>query len=357
MTCQTQWTPSPIRHPDMDHAFSRWAAMEATKRMAHGAAAWETDDPGEASHPPSLSAWFGAAPEVGAPYKLLIPVIDSPASLSSIGIAIQMIRRVPDAELHLFNAQLIDRADTESLARFGMQDTEAIRDVLCRQRIPFRLTIASGFAGDSIRAYAEREGVAEIVMGSKLFNRLGQMFFGSVAFDIAENCRTPVTLVRQNDLLPGRTRDDIDWLIPCDGRPASLRAVRYLIGHLAASGRTPKIHLPNVQTQGHFPDERPLPRRGMSQRPDAQPRLSECQEQGLVQCRDAASLLEAARLPHDIHVMAGDPVSRILEASNRFRNAHVVMGARRRRLFGARGFGSVADRIVLEIRRPLTLVK
>ena len=68
-------------------------------------------------------------------------------------------------------------------------------------------------------------------------------------------------------------------------------------------------------------------------------------------------VLEAARLPHDIHVMAGDPVSRILEASNRFRNAHVVMGARRRRLFGARGFGSVADRIVLEIRRPLTLVK
>lgn len=113
-------TPSPIRHPDMDHAFSRWAAMEATKRMAHGAAAWETDDPGEASHPPSLSAWFGAAPEVGAPAGVADPRHRfARVAWGSIGIAIQMIRRVPDAELHLFNAQLIDRADTESLARFG----------------------------------------------------------------------------------------------------------------------------------------------------------------------------------------------------------------------------------------------
>lgn len=347
MTGQTQWISSqPARHPGLMPASRDNADVESARFPAHAPVVWESAGHEEDAPLPSLSAWFGRAEQVVAPYKLLVPVIDSPASFSSILVALQMMERVPGAELHLFNAQLVDRSDRKSgdkLRRFGLQETETIRGLLSRLRIPFKLTIASGFPGESIRAYAEGEGVAEIVMGSKLFNRLGQMFFGSVAFDIAETCRTPITLVRQNDLPRGAARDDVDWLVPCDGTPAALHAVRYLIGHLAAGERRPTIHLLNVQAHEHSPDDGA--------------RSRDAQERGLAQCRSAAALLAAAGLPHELHVLAGDPVSRILEASKRFGNAHLVMGTRRRRLFGAHGFGSVADRVVLEIRQPLTIVK
>lgn len=289
------------------------------------------------------------------PAIFLVPVDGSPASLAALSVALRLADQRPDAELHLLNVQVLgaDDALDDSIERQGLLETEDVREFLAVNQESYQLHIATGTPAQAIRDYARTHNVAEIVIGSHGRGSFEQFLLGSVAEDVLSHALVPVTLVKSSDRLGSFPAEWVNWLIPCDGSPAALRAVRYVIRHVSQMESKPSMHLLNVRPYSAADASRPLaidwrmqqatPARGWA-----------CTEE----CLDnAISLLEIAKLRFDVHVEVGNDASKIIEAIEQYGCGHIAMGSRGLSALGGIVWGSVSRSVVQRAAIPVTLIK
>ena len=280
----------------------------------------------------SLTAWSRKASDI-RPAIFLVPVDGSLASLTALNVALRLAAQRPNAELHILNVQVLggDDALDDSVERQGLLETEEVREFLAMNQQHYLLHIATGVPAQVIHDYYRQHNVAEIIIGTHGTGYLQRLLLGSVAMDVVSHALVPVTLVKSSDRVGSFPAEWINWLIPGDGSPAALRAVRYVIRHLSELESPPKVHLLNVRPNGAADTEA---------------------------CLDnAISLLEIAKLPFDVHREVGDAATKILEAIERYGCGHIAMGSRGLGALGGIVWGSVSQRVVQRAAIPVTLVK
>jgi nucleotide-binding universal stress UspA family protein len=136
-------------------------------------------------------------------------------------------------------------------------------------------------------------------------------------------------------------------LLPVDGSPGSLAAVRHALA-LAGGGLPIGVVLVNVQEPPSLYEV------VVAHDADLIDRVRRAA--GIDQLREAEALVKAAQIDRDFEVVGGDPRHRLIEAIETHGCDAVVMGARGH---GARehgGLGSVALAIVQHSPVPVTVV-
>lgn len=302
----------------------------------------------------SLTAWSREASDI-RPAIFLVPVDGSLASLTALNVALRLADQRPNAELHVLNVQVLgaDDALDDSVERQGLQETEEVREFLAMNQVHYQLHIATGAPAQVIRDYARTHNVAEIVIGSHGRGYFEQFLLGSVAMDVLSHLLIPVTLVKSSDRLGSFPAEWVNWLVPCDGSAAALRAVRYVIRHVSQMENKPNVHLLNVKPYGTDEVARPLAMDWAV--PQAAPGSGWA---STADCLDnAISLLETAKLRFDAHVGVGDAASKILDAIEQYGCGHIAMGSRGLGALGGIVWGSVSQSVVQRAAIPVTLVK
>jgi len=302
----------------------------------------------------SLTVWPRSTSD-SRPSIFLVPIDGSSASLSAMNVALRLADQQSNAEFHLINVQAIggDDALDNSVERQGLLETEAARDLLDGAQKSYQLHIATGSAANVIHDYARMHNVAEIVIGSHGTSYLERFLMGSVATDVVCRADVPVTLVKSRDRAGTFPAEWVDWLIPFDGSPAALRAVRYVIRHVSPLESVPKLHLLNVRPAGAADVDKPFAIDWVGHHPppvrhwaDSKGRFDK-----------AIDLLEMAKLPFDVHEDAGIAADKILEAIKRHGCGHVAMGTRGLGTLGSLVLGSVSRSVVQRAAIPVTLIK
>lgn len=302
----------------------------------------------------SLTAWSRHVGDT-RPAIFLVPVDGSLASLTALNVAMRLTDQRPNAELHVLNVQVLgpDDALDDSVERQGLLETEEARELLALNRKSCQLHIATGAPAQAILDYCRTHNVAEIVIGSHGRGYFERFLLGSVAMDVLIHALIPVTLVKSSDRVGSFPAEWVDWLIPCDGSPAALRAVRYVIRHVSQLENKPRTHLLNVRPHGAAAVAGPPATDGMAPQGMAVSRRANVDE-----CLDGAvSLLEDAKLPFEVHVEVGDAASKILEAIEQYGCGHIAMGSRRLGTLGGIVFGSVSRDVVQRAAIPVTPIK
>lgn len=136
---------------------------------------------------------------------LLVPIDDSTAATTAARYAGELARSHPGTHLLLLNVQqslerrfthgMHSKAARDHLKERGEQATSASRAVLDRSACPYEFMIAFGRPADVIARVAQERGCRGIVMGTRNLGTLGSLLFGSVAGDVLQRSRVPVTLV------------------------------------------------------------------------------------------------------------------------------------------------------------------
>lgn len=137
-------------------------------------------------------------------------------------------------------------------------------------------------------------------------------------------------------------------LVPFDGSRNALRALEHAIGE--ARDRRSRIHLLNV--------ELPLDDYGMV-KAYLTPRehRQATGERARTVLAPALARLKAARVPHESHVVWGEPAEAIVRTARRLKCPAIVMGTRGMGAAGNLLMGSVANKVVHLAKVPVTLVK
>ena len=107
-------------------------------------------------------------------------------------------------------------------------------------------------------------------------------------------------------------------LIPVDGSANALRAVEYVIGHIAALKETPQLLLLNVQ--------RNVAKGNVKLFIDQGTINDYCREQGIAALQTARAALDGAGLPYQYHISVGSTAEAIVQYANNQRVDQIVMG-------------------------------
>ena len=132
-------------------------------------------------------------------------------------------------------------------------------------------------------------------------------------------------------------------LVPFDGSPAALRALR----HATTLGAS--IHIVNVQVKADSPA---LLLHRTQEEIDHHQR-----DYGAAQLADARKLLDEARVPYTQHVRIGEPAEEIARLCASERIDQIVMGTRGMSAIGNWVLGSTSTKIIHLANVPVTLVK
>lgn len=137
---------------------------------------------------------------------VLIPVDDSVAAASAAQYASEIARSAPGTRLLLLNVQerlerqykhgLRSQAARDHLRAQGEDAAAQSRAVLERSDCVYEFMIAYGRPADVIARVADEKQCDSIVMGTHWRGSLGRLFLGSVANDVVQQARVPVTLVK-----------------------------------------------------------------------------------------------------------------------------------------------------------------
>ena len=93
--------------------------------------------------------------------------------------------------------RFLDRSVAESYYRDEAEKALApVREFAHRHRLTITTHHAAGHAAEAIAAFAEREKVELVVMGSHGHSALGNIVLGSVASGVLAHCKVPVLIVR-----------------------------------------------------------------------------------------------------------------------------------------------------------------
>lgn len=136
---------------------------------------------------------------------LLVPVDDSTSATTAASYAGELARSHPGTHLLLLNVQqslerrythgLHSKAARDHLRQRGERAASASRAVLDRSACPYEFMIAFGRPADVIARVAQERGCRGIVMSTRNLGTLGSLLFGSVASEVVQQTRVPVTLV------------------------------------------------------------------------------------------------------------------------------------------------------------------
>ncbi|NLY58463.1 MAG: universal stress protein [Gammaproteobacteria bacterium] len=138
-------------------------------------------------------------------------------------------------------------------------------------------------------------------------------------------------------------------LVPFDGSASAKRAVQYLID-FSSEYPNIQVHILNVQREpnlyGNYVPATMLDdlRKGA---------LNHAQKVN----EEAAGMLKAAGINHQVHEVVGDVVTEVVAAVKRLDCNTVVMGTRGMGSLGNLVMGSVATRVVHDVPVPVLLVK
>ena len=141
--------------------------------------------------------------------------------------------------------------------------------------------------------------------------------------------------------------DRLRVLLPMDGSPSALRAVRHII-ELAGRGLAVELHLLNAQA----------PVRGSAAALIAQGELNDYhREEGMKTLAAAQVLVEQAGLPMHLHVGVGNAGEIALAFARRLGCQQIVMGTRGLGSVAGMIMGSVARHVIAGSDVPVTLVR
>lgn len=140
--------------------------------------------------------------------RILLPVDGSPNSGRAVRYVIDKI--VPDysqVEILLCHVQppvafveLMSSSRDELIAQWSQSaGTEATRSAVAAlnsARVPFTLEFISGYPGETIAQYANRQHCQLIVMGTRGMGTVASLVLGSVATKVIHTTDVPVTLIK-----------------------------------------------------------------------------------------------------------------------------------------------------------------
>ena len=138
-------------------------------------------------------------------------------------------------------------------------------------------------------------------------------------------------------------------LLPVDGSDLSLHEVRFAL-RLVQEGLKASFVLANVQEPASFYEI-------ITARNDAQMLENVQQEAGADTVAPSAGLLEAAGVPFDVVVLAGDPAPAMLELIEERSIDMVLMGSRALGAISSALEGSTSRKLVHDAPVPVLLVK
>ena len=135
-------------------------------------------------------------------------------------------------------------------------------------------------------------------------------------------------------------------LVPVDGSPNSLHAVRHVVNEFLKNPQM-EIHVLNVQT--------PLSRH-IAQFINKRDRASYYQDQAEAVLAPVRELLDRFRVPHATHTEVGHKAEAIAEAARRFHCDHIVMGTARQNSLTRMFESSVTNRVLDLTTVPVEII-
>ena len=138
-------------------------------------------------------------------------------------------------------------------------------------------------------------------------------------------------------------------LIPVDGSANALRAVEYVIGHIAALKETPQLLLLNVQRNVAKGNVKLLIDQGTIN--------DYCREQGIAALQTARAALDGAGLPYQYHISVGSTAEAIVQYANNQRVDQIVMGRKGQGGLKSLLLGTVMNKVLQLASSPVVLIK
>ncbi len=138
-------------------------------------------------------------------------------------------------------------------------------------------------------------------------------------------------------------------LIPVDGSANALRAVEYVIGHIAALKETPQLLLLNVQ--------RNVAKGNVKLFIDQGTIDEYCREQGIAALQTARAALDAAGLPYQYHISIGSTAEAIVQYASAQRVDQIVMGRKGQGSLKSLLLGTVMNKVLQLASCPVVLIK
>jgi len=133
--------------------------------------------------------------------QILVPFDGSPAAIRALQHVISLARAGHRGSILLLNVQASpgkndrDNADLQAETA-GKAVLEEAGHLLAAQHIPYRCQVVAGKPAEAIADAVDQDQADLIIMGSTGTGRLANILFGSVARQVAEQSKVPVTLVR-----------------------------------------------------------------------------------------------------------------------------------------------------------------
>jgi len=133
--------------------------------------------------------------------QILVPFDGSPAAIRAVQHVISLARAGHRAGILLLNVQASPgKSHRDSADLRGERTAKVVLDkagrLLAAQHIPYRCRVVAGKPAEKIADAVDQDQADLIIMGSTGTGGLANIFFGSVARQVAEQSKVPVTLVR-----------------------------------------------------------------------------------------------------------------------------------------------------------------
>lgn len=127
----------------------------------------------------------------------LVAVDRSDNAQRAVACAAGLVADSRASALHMIHVQpwLSKEAAESELADRALAATQAARDLLDAQGLPWRLHVAMGEPAERVLEQATRLQAAGIIMGSRGLSAAEGLLFGSVAYKVMHLARVPVMVV------------------------------------------------------------------------------------------------------------------------------------------------------------------
>lgn len=138
-------------------------------------------------------------------------------------------------------------------------------------------------------------------------------------------------------------------LVPCDGSPSALHAVRHAAAEAAQAGVAAEVQLLHVIE--------PMTPVALSEAFQASRLDERFPPQAAQALQPASAVLEGTAVRYTLHCRFGDPATEIAAQVREAGCDAVVMGTHGRGALASLVIGSVATRVVHQVDVPVTLIK
>ncbi len=139
--------------------------------------------------------------------KILIPVDGSQHAERAVSTVIKQFQATGQLDIHLLNVQVpvesgharmfVSKDDLDGYYRDeGRQALAGAASLLKQAGVPFSEHLAIGHTAETIINFAQQHQFDQIVMGTQGRTGLANLLLGSVASEVLQSGKVPVTLVK-----------------------------------------------------------------------------------------------------------------------------------------------------------------